>query len=546
MSVRAGGGCDGRKARLGGKNSRAESLIGPLAKCHGIMYTRSNKQAWMHHAYGRKHGRDVGRTRRAGRVRRGLEYRFDVADRASGASAFLFFRSDAMNGRRWMHYGALGLAVGLAGCSTYTPVPLPERANLVSNLTQLNLAIPSQAKVDPAKPVTPDQVGLIAVLNDPDLASQCAKIEVAHADVLDASILPNPSVGLGYAYLTYAPPAAGALTASISQDIVSIITYGPRVAAAKARFKQVGADAIWAEWQVAQKARMDAIALNAEEHEIVLRRHDLGLLTSEIKDVEKATQAGNLDLTTSAPLLAALAGAQRDLATVQLQEVKDWQDLDSLLGLQPTARFAIGGPEDVKVPDSINPLIASLPTRRPDLIALKLGSEGAEEDARAAILAQFPAFSLGAAGGSDTSEVVSVGPQVTFDLPIFNRNQAKVAATKATREQLRAEYQSRLDDAEGTARSLLIQMQTAAGNLKDARKALDSARSVLKAAENAYRQGNIDQRALSDFQSTALDREVDVINYERQMQENALGLSVELGVGFPPTLITRPDQETRS
>src|SRR5487761_216605 len=524
MSVRAGGGCDGRKARLGGKNSRAESLIGPLAKCHGIMYTRSNKQAWMHHAYGRKHGRDVGRTRRAGRVRRGLEYRFDVADRASGASAFLFFRSDAMNGRRWMHYGALGLAVGLAGCSTYTPVPLPERANLVSNLTQLNLAIPSQAKVDPAKPVTPDQVGLIAVLNDPDLASQRAKIEVAHADVLDASILPNPSVGLGYAYLTYAPP----------------------VAAAKARFEQVGADAIWAEWQVAQKARMDAIALNAEEHEIVLRRHDLGLLTSEIKDVEKATQAGNLDLTTSAPLLAALAGAQRDLATVQLQEVKDWQDLDSLLGLQPTARFAIGGPEDVKVPDSINPLIASLPTRRPDLIALKLGSEGAEEDARAAILAQFPAFSLGAAGGSDTSEVVSVGPQVTFDLPIFNRNQAKVAATKATREQLRAEYQSRLDDAEGTARSLLIQMQTAAGNLKDARKALDSARSVLKAAENAYRQGNIDQRALSDFQSTALDREVDVINYERQMQENALGLSVELGVGFPPTLITRPDQETRS
>ncbi|HKR20636.1 MAG TPA: TolC family protein [Stellaceae bacterium] len=455
-----------------------------------------------------------------------------------------------MNGRRWMQYGVVGLAVGLAGCSTYTPVPLPERANLVSNLNQLNLAIPSQAKVDPAKPITPDQVGLIAVLNDPELASQRAKIEAAHADVLTESILPNPSVSLGYAYLIYAPPAAGAiadaLTASISQDIVSIITYGPRVAAAEARFKQVSTDAIWDEWQVAQKARMDAIALNAEDHEIALRQHDLALLTSEIKEVEKATQAGNLDLTTSAPLLAALAAAQRDLATVQLQEVKDWQDLDSLLGLRPTARFAISEPEGVKVPDSIDPLVASLPKRRPDLIALQLGYEGAEEDARAAILAQFPAFSLGAAGGSDTSRVVSAGPQVSFDLPIFNRNQAKVAATKATREQLHAEYQSRLDDAEGTARSLLIQMRIAAGNLKDARKALESATSVLKAAENAYHQGNIDQRALSDFQSTALDREVDVIDYERQIQENALGLSVELGVGFPPTLITRPDQETRS
>jgi outer membrane protein TolC len=455
-----------------------------------------------------------------------------------------------MIGRRWWRYGVVGVAVGLAGCSTYTPEPLPERANLVSNLSQLNLAIPSQAKVDPAKAITPDQVGLIAVLNDPDLASQRAKIEAAHADVLDASILPNPSVSLGYAYLTYAPPAAGAiadaLTASISQDIVSIITYGPRVAAAEARFKQVGADAIWDEWQVAQKARMDAIALNAEDHEIALRRHDLALLTNEIKEVEKATQAGNLDLTTSAPLLAELAGAQRDLAALQLQEVKDWQDLDSLLGLQPTARFVISEPEEVKLPPSIDPLIASLPNRRPDLIALKLGYEGAEEDARAAILAQFPAFSLGAAGGSDTSEVVSVGPQVTFDLPIFNRNQAKVAATKATRAQLHAEYQSRLDDAEGTARSLLIQLQSAETNLAAARKARDSAKSILDAAERAYSQGNIDQRALSDFQSTALDREVDVIDYERQLQENALGLSVELGVGFPPTLISRPDQETRS
>lgn len=115
---------------------------------------------------------------------------------ARRASAFRFFLSGAMNGRRWFQYGVVGLAVGLAGCSTYTPVPLPERANLVSNLNQLNLAIPSKDKVDPAKPLTPDQVGLVAVLNDPELASQRAKIEQAHADELDASILPNPSVTL--------------------------------------------------------------------------------------------------------------------------------------------------------------------------------------------------------------------------------------------------------------------------------------------------------------------------------------------------------------
>ena len=459
--------------------------------------------------------------------------------------------------RRWLRFGAVGLVFGLAGCATYHPLPLPQQPNLASTLSQLKLTLPSQkdgadpAKLDIAKPLTPDQVAMLAVLNDPELASQRGKIDVAKADVLAAKILPNPSVGLGDAFLVYAPPAAGAiadaLTASVSQDIQSIITYGPRVAAAEARFHQVGADALWDEWQVAQKARLLAIGLNGEDLEIALRQHDLALLTAEVKDVQQATAAGNLDLTAEAPLLASLAGAQRDLASLQLQEIKDWQELNSTLGLQPNVRFVIAAPEPVKLPDTIDPLVASLPQRRPDLVALKLGYDAAEADVRTAILGQFPAFSLGAAGGSDTSEVVSVGPQITFDLPIFDRNQAKIALRSATRLQLHAEYQSRLDDAVAKARSLLVRARIAADNLARARTAAASAESYLNAAERAYHQGNLDQRSLSDYQSTALDREVDVLAYEQKLQEDALGLEVELGIGFPPTMIAPPDrEETRS
>jgi outer membrane protein, heavy metal efflux system len=462
-----------------------------------------------------------------------------------------------MMGRRWLRWGAIGLVFGLAGCASYQPLPLPQQPNLASGLAQLKLTPPPQkagadaAKVDISKPLAPDQVAVLAVLNDPELASQRGKIDAAKADALTAKILPNPSVGLGYAYLIYAPPAAGAiadaLTASISQDIRSIIQYGPHVAAAEARFHQVGADALWDEWQVAQKARLLAIGLYGEDREITLRLHDLSLLTQEVKDVQQATQAGNLDLTAEAPLLAELAGAQRDLASLQVQEIKDWQELDSVLGLQPNVRFALAAPEAVKLPDSIDALVASLPQRRPDLVALKLGYDAAEEDVRAAILGQFPAFSLGAAGGSDTSAVVSAGPQITFDLPIFDRNQGKIASVRATRLQLHAEYQSRLDDAVGTARGLLVRARIAADNLARARAAADSAQKVLDAAERAYHQGNLDQRSLSDYQSTALDREVDVLDYEQKLQEDALGLEVELGIGFPPTMIAPPNrEETRS
>ena len=462
-----------------------------------------------------------------------------------------------MTARFWLRVGTIGVAVGLAACSTYEPLPLSQRANLASSLAQLKLTPPptkegaDPAKLDVAKPLTPDQVAMLAVLNDPELASQRGKIAAAKADVLAARILPNPSVGLGDAFLIFAPPASGAtqdaLTASISQDIRSIIQYGPHVAAAEARFHQVGADALWDEWQVAQKARLSAISINGEDREIALREHDLALLTAEVKDVQQATRAGNLDLTAEAPLLAELASAQRDLAALQVQEIKDWQELDSMLGLQPNVRFAIAAPEPVKLPDSIDELIASLPQRRPDLVALKLGYDAAEEDVRAAIWGQFPAFSLGGAGGSDTSGVVSAGPQITFDLPIFDRNQAKIASTRATRLQLHAEYQSRLDDAVGTARSLLVRARIAADNLARARIAAESAQKVLTAAARAYHQGNLDQRSLSDYQATALDREVDVLDYEQKLQEDALGLEVELGIGFPPPMIAPPDrEETRS
>lgn len=447
---------------------------------------------------------------------------------------------------RLIRAGTLGLAVGLTGCASYEPLELPQHPNLAPGLAQLDLMVPSDepatpTKLDAEQPLKPDQVALLAVVNNPELAAQRGKIAGARADVVSARALPNPSLGFAYAWLAGGPGTANAITASLSQDIQSIVTYRPHVAAAEARFAQVRADSLWQEWQVAQKARLLAIGVSADAREIKFREEELDLLTKELAQVRQATAAGNLSLSAEAPLRAAEAGAQRDLAAARLTQLKDWQELNSLLGLQPNVRFAVSPPEPVNLPDDLDPLLATLPTRRPDLVALRLGYDAAESDVRAAILGQFPAFSLGVAGGSDTTGVKSIGPQVTMDLPIFNRNQGKIASTQATRLQLRAEYQSRLDDAEGTARGLLVRAHAAADDLARAREAAASAASILEAALRAYTRGNMSNRDLADFQSTALDRQLDVLAYERALQEDALGLSVELGLGFPRAMLAPPD-----
>ncbi|MEJ2760167.1 MAG: hypothetical protein P8126_01130 [Gammaproteobacteria bacterium] len=63
------------------------------------------------------------------------------------------------------------LAVG--GCATYHALPLAESSNLKTGLEQLNLTVPSKGsnndptKINPEKPLSPDKIGLVAVLNSP-------------------------------------------------------------------------------------------------------------------------------------------------------------------------------------------------------------------------------------------------------------------------------------------------------------------------------------------------------------------------------------------
>lgn len=451
---------------------------------------------------------------------------------------------------RWLPLtSVLAVASALGGCATYQPRPLATQSHLAAGLGDLDLASPAYKQgVVPAglahgKALTPREVGLVAARYNPGLADIPGKIGAANASVLAAQILPNPSVGLGYAFLASGPATVNALSASISQDVRAIITYQPRTEAAKARFGQVSASAVWDVWQVAQKARLLAIDINSDEDEIRYRTQSLALLNSEVDAVRKATEQGNLALTAEAPLFSSQSSSLKDLAAARLQLLKDWQALDALMGLQPTARFKILSPAPVSIPGKVDSLVATLPTRRPDLIALQLGYHAAEQDVRVAILTQFPALSLGVSGGNDTSDVVSVGPAVTFDLPIFDRNQAGVASSQASRAQLRAEYQAALDDATGTVHSLIARLHVATADLARARAGAAQAKALLDSARNAYQHGNLDQRGMVDYQSTLLDRQLEVVGYQKILHEDALALEVELGLGLPQTVLGLPPRE---
>jgi cobalt-zinc-cadmium efflux system outer membrane protein len=445
-------------------------------------------------------------------------------------------------------FAALAVAAGLAGCASYHALALPGRPDLKASLSGLDRTVPPLGVRDPprridiGRPLTIDEVGLLAILNNPGLRTEPGMIGVARGQLLQATLLPNPSGGFTYGALISGPGTASSLAASLGEDIAAIVTERARIGSAQAHLAEVNASLLWREWQVAQKARQLALDISEEERTIALLGRESRLIGGELAQVRKATAAGNLTIAALAPLLAANAAMQQSLAAQRLARLKSWQALDASLGLVPEVRFAIARPVFGPLPRDLNRLAASLPTRRPDLVALRFGYRSAEENVRAAILGQFPAFTLGAAYGSDTSKVVTIGPSFTFALPVFDRNQARIAQSRATRLLLRAQFEDRLDSAVGTVHALAAQIRRLSADLARARTAAAAAAALARTARRAYGQGNLDQRSLVDYETTALERALQVVTFERLIGEDRIFLAVELGLGLPPARIAPPER----
>ncbi|RDU97313.1 TolC family protein [Trinickia dinghuensis] len=454
-----------------------------------------------------------------------------------------------MRSRSLTLLGAVAGALAIGGCASYRPLPLAEHAQLADRIGAIAHTLPAPEPgaaavvIDVDHPLSIDQVGLLAILNDPELRTERGESDLARADLTQSATLPNPSVSLGYAALLGGPGTTGAFTASLAQDVASLVTYRSHVSAARAHVSEVDANLLWNEWQVAQKARLLAVDLYWGERSIESSETQLQSLEHAASAVRSAVNAGSMSLSDSGPLLTSTASAEHALGSMRLDRLKNWQDLDALLGLKPDVRFVIAKPQVREIPADLDRLISSVPARRPDLVALQLGYRSADEDVRAAILGQFPAFVLGGTYGSDTSDVRSAGPTATFDLPIFNRNQGQVAKTRATRLLLHEQYQSRLDQSVSNALALAARSRGMTEDLTQARQAAATAVSQAEAAKSAYEQNNLDARTLVDYESTASDRRLEVFNLERGLDEARIALALELGVGLPQTRIAPLDPQ---
>ncbi|MGH9586463.1 MAG: TolC family protein, partial [Acidobacteriaceae bacterium] len=323
----------------------------------------------------------------------------------------------------------------------------------------------------------------------------------------------------------------------LSEDIQALITRGAAKAAAKAQQKQVNLNILWQEWQVAEKARELFIQVRTDGQLQKVLGATRDLLADRYHRDQAALQRDNVTSSTVSADLAVLADADTGLRQVQRDANLARHQLNQLLGLEPDVRLHLIGPVAIAPLSQaqFTAAVAALPHRRADLLALQAGYQSQEENVRRAILAQFPSSSAGVEQSRDPVEGVnSLGVNVNLTLPIFNRNRGQIAVQRATRAVLRQTYQAQLDTAENQGDQVWKATQIMAVQLRDLEAQLSKLEKTATAAEQSFRQGNLDAGLYVSLQSSLLAKQAEAIRLRASLDNAQSALRTLLGLPYAP------------
>jgi outer membrane protein TolC len=438
------------------------------------------------------------------------------------------------------------LAAGLSACATYEPKPLPTGPDVVSDVggitvdaAKLSLPELHSHRFDAADGLDMTEVAMLAVVNNPALRAARAKAGVARAQAFAAGLLPDPQLSASRDVPRESDPTlTSAYSIGLAYDLNALVTRGASRKAATASARQTDLELLWQEWQAVAKARSLFVRITTEEQLLALLRRQRALYGDRYDRAQRALEKGDLTADQVAVYLAALQDLDKQINDRERQLNDRRHELDALLGLSPSVTLElVGAPSLPPLDDAqVRRALADLPHRRPDLLALQAGYEAQEQHVREAILAQFPAFNLALSRARDTSDIHTRGLAVTLTLPLLNGNRGTIAVERATRAQLYAEYQARLDAADSDVRRLLANQRLLATQKAEVTSNLERLQRVSAAAARAFREGNMDTLKYVDLETALINARTEAANLNALMGEQRIALQTLLGSGLATKL----------
>ncbi len=440
--------------------------------------------------------------------------------------------------------GLAWAALWLSGCATYHPLPLPTAGNLAT------------AAPGGVAPLDMNSAATVAVLNNPDLNSARAALRVAQAQAFAAGLLPDPHFNFAADHPNdhtkptdrfHRYPEFNEYSLELDVDLLALLTHSDVKASTRADYQQAQLSLLWQEWQTVAQARTLYVqqSIATDRHAFLASAAQIYALAAQRS--QRAQAAGNVTLEQTSADLAVLQDVGSRLGDAERGLLTAEQGLRSLLGvapdvmlpLQPLSAPAIPARADVQA------ALTQVAQRRPDLLALQAGYRAEDARLRSALLSQFPDISIGVTRARDNGDIHSYGGVVNLTLPLFNRGRGPVAIERATRAQLRADYQSRLDQAQGSAWQLWNEMQQLQLQLADLQTQLPRLQQSVDEAQRAYNAAEFPGASYLTLVGSYLAAQELQDTLLQNLWSDSIALSTLLGTQVMPANVDQRDAGAR-
>ncbi|MEO6952663.1 MAG: TolC family protein [Polyangia bacterium] len=272
----------------------------------------------------------------------------------------------------------------------------------------------------------------VALANSPRIQVILERLGVAQADVVQAGLLHNPSIGF-HPGIPFGPPASGGIAweVNLSMNILDLFVMPLRKKLARLEFERAKlevASAIWSTALEVQSAYYDALAAKLK---LALQRTVTETAAAAAEFALRQEAAGTLSALGLATEQGGYVQMRMDLVHAESAAVATHERLVRLLGLW-------GSQTALKLPDALPPppeRELALDDLERYALAHRLDLLAAEREAamfdRAVKNAKHTRFITALSVGADTHKEIDnpkvAGPSISLELPIFDQGQAKIA-----------------------------------------------------------------------------------------------------------------------
>lgn len=312
-----------------------------------------------------------------------------------------------------------------------------------------------------------DEAVRLAVANNRKLRAVLADLDIARAEIWQASLPPNP---VADAQLQFIESGGGdLLELGVAQSIIDVLLIPRRRQVAKERFERVKAEVTAAVIDLATEVRAAYRGLQGQVELVELFRAATDATYFSYDAARRLRKAGNIVELEALQERALYEDAKVALVEAQAMVRKHRENLNVLLGIWGPGgeRWSVEPrlpmPPELNVPPSdleSRVLAASLDLRakRHHIVALghELGLNRLE--------VMFPDGTAGAVAEREADETWSVGPIASLSLPVFDYGQAASAEARAKLEQAYEAYTDFAIRLRRSARTAYVESKTTRNN----------------------------------------------------------------------------------